>query len=110
MTYGYLHRPSVHGTSLQHSASVVQIWPYSMHVVVVPPSRTPPSGLDDGGRPQIPCVEPTGKMQTPPQQSAVVVQGPPVGTQGGGTTPPSTEGPELQQCRTPSASGTQGAR
>ena len=106
-----MQRPFQHGMSLQQSASVLQIWPYSTQVVV-PPSGTPASVREGGGcgTPQIPCVEPTGRMQVPPQQSAVVVQGPAVGTQGGGATPPSTTGPELQQCRTPLASGTQGAR
>ena len=97
-----MQRPLVQGTLLQQSLLVVQVWPYSAHV--------PPSGMvastgggpasTDGGRPQTPRVEPGGNVQgSPVQQSAAVVQPPPLPTQSPphtkGGTPPSSVKPGL---------------
>src|SRR5512138_1833813 len=88
-------RPLVQGMPLQQSAAVVHCWPYSAQtgpgLSTVPASW--PGLLGGGvGSPQMPWVEPGSSMHTTPtQQSALMVQGPPDGTQvAGGSTPPST--------------------
>ena len=88
-------RPLVHGIPLQQSALVVHCWPYSAQngtVASAGPASCP--GLPGGGvgRPQMPWVEPCGTMHiTPTQQSPLIVQGPPDGTQVEGTPPSMVE-------------------
>src|SRR5438046_1674551 len=79
-------------------ATVSHAWPISAHK----PASTPPSGGGVLILLQVPLSAPGGMMQvTPAQQSPVVVQGPPSGTQ----LPPSVPTPHLSW---PVASGTQG--
>ena len=119
--------PAVHGIALQQSASMVQIWPYCEQTgggssvvpesvgvpesVVVPASvLVPLSGngvpLSGGGgvmTPHLPCVLPCDTMQfVPGQQSPVMVQLPPAGTQ---IVPPSGT---FKQRSCPVSSGTHG--
>ena len=108
--------PSVQGTLLQQSERWAQIWPYSEQAGGVPPVSggvpawppAPPVPGDPpvpGGVvvPQTPCVDPGARMHSlPGQQSALMVQAPPTGTQFG---PPSRGG---MQRSTPLWSGMQG--
>jgi hypothetical protein len=100
----------VQGTLLQQSARSVQIWPYSEQGGV-PPVPWPPAPPVPGDPPvpggvvvpQIPWVDPGARMHSlPGQQSPLMVQVPPTGTQFG---PPSFGG---RQRSTPFWSGTQG--
>lgn len=95
-------RPLLHGTPLQQSLLLVQTWPYPAQVGGGPSVGTsamstsagglaspvpPPS--PGGGRPHMPRVEPGGSVQGKPgQQSAAVVQVPPLATH----SPPHTNG------------------
>jgi hypothetical protein len=94
-----MQRPLVHGTALQQSLFMVQLWPYSAQVppsgggggispsVVLPSGGGPASG--GGGNPQTPREEPGGIVQgSPGQQSAPVEQVPPLRTH----SPPQTKG------------------
>jgi len=98
-----MQRPLVHGTLLQQSLVMVQVWPYSAQVG--PPSIGGRSGISasgggggpaslggGGGGLQVPRVDPGGKVQgRPGQQSAAVVQLPPRPTH----SPPQTNGGRL---------------
>ena len=93
-----MQRPLVHGTLLQQSLVMVQLWPYSAQVG--PPSMGgrsvasgggggPASFGGGGGGLQVPRVDPGGKVQgSPGQQSAAVLQLPPRPTH----SPPQTNG------------------
>ena len=103
--------PLVQGTPLQQSASTLQICPYSAHTGGVPPAPPvlappvlvlPPLPLPPLPPPpvvaQLPTLEPTGRLHKPPgQQSPLIVQPLPVGTQA-----------TVAQWSAPCASGTQG--
>ena len=96
-------RPDVQGTLLQQSLLAEQSWPYAAQevvppvplavppVAVVPPApAVPPEPGGGVGGSQVPCVDPgTVAQLVPLQQSAVVVQAPPSGTQ---ATLPQTNG------------------
>ena len=84
-------KPFVHGVPLQHIADEVHCWPYCEHVVPPPPPVVPPllpvvplsvppllPVVPE--EPHVPVVEPAPMVHgSPLQQSAVVVQAPPVG-------------------------------
>lgn len=84
-------KPFVQGVPLQHIADDVHCWPYCEHVVLPPvpvvpplvpvvPLSVPPVVPVVPGEPHVPAVEPEATVHgSPLQQSAVVVQLPPVG-------------------------------
>jgi len=87
---------------LQQSLAFSQDCPYSAHT---PASGTPASHGGVGGGAQVPDVDPGGMWQVlPAQQSAVMVQPLPEGTQVG---PPPSGATRQRNC--PVLSGTQGA-
>jgi hypothetical protein len=96
-----MQRPLMHGTLLQQSLIIVQLWPYSAQtgppsvggrsgtLASVEPPGGGPASPDGGGGPQVPRDDPGGKVQgRPGQQSAGVVQVPPRPTH----SPPQTKG------------------
>jgi hypothetical protein len=96
-----MQRPLMHGTLLQQSLIIMQLWPYSAQtgppsmggrsgtLASVEPPGGGPASPDGGGGPQVPRDDPGGKVQgRPGQQSADVVQPPPRLTH----SPPQTRG------------------
>jgi hypothetical protein len=90
---GTRQMPPSQGTSLQQSAPVLQLWPYSEHTDVLPPlppaPPLPPVPPDPPEPPvggsfglHVPLVEPIGRTHVAPgQQSALIVHAPALGTQ-----------------------------
>ena len=113
--------PPVHGTPLQQSPSLAQSWPYCAQpeegapappatstvpavpaeLLAPPLSPTPPEPpVPVPPVVHVPAVDPGSRWHRPPgQQSALMVQLP----------PPGTQAPPVLQCSAPWLSGTQGA-
>jgi hypothetical protein len=77
-------KPFVQGVPLQHCAELWHCCPYCAHVVPPPGVVVPPSGVPGvpgvAAAPHVPAVAPALTLHgSPAQQSAVVVQLPPVG-------------------------------